>query len=155
MANLNIVLYQPEIAMNTGNVGRTCSVTGCRLHLIRPLGFVIDDKRLTRAGMDYWHTLDVLFYENFADFTRKNNSPKIYMVETKAEQIYTEVNFEKEAFIMLGNESCGIPDHILQSYSDTTVRVPMRPNSRSLNLASCAAVVIFEALRQHGFANLS
>ena len=152
---LNVVLHEPEIAMNTGNIGRTCSVTGSKLHLIHPLGFVIDDKRLARAGMDYWHSLDISFYENFADFVRKNNDPKIYMVETKASRTYTDICFEKDAFIMLGNESGGIPDHILQAYPDTAIRIPMRKNSRSINLASCAAVIIFEALRQHGFANLS
>ncbi|MCL2853134.1 MAG: tRNA (cytidine(34)-2'-O)-methyltransferase [Defluviitaleaceae bacterium] len=152
---LNIVLYQPEIAMNTGNIGRTCSVTGSSLHLIHPLGFVVDDRKLARAGMDYWHSLNVSFYENFDDFVCKNNDPKIYMVETNAGRFYTETSFPRNAFIMLGSESGGIPGHILQDYADTAVRIPMLQGSRSLNLASCAAVVIFEALRQHGFANLS
>ena len=152
---MNIVLYQPEIAMNTGNVGRTCSVTGSRLHLIRPLGFVIDDKRLARAGMDYWHTLDISFYENFADFIHKNNNPNIYMVETCAQKTHTQIKFDKNSFIMFGSESRGIPDHILQDYADTTIRIPMLDGSRSLNLASCVAVILYEALRQHRFANLS
>ncbi|MCL2617101.1 MAG: tRNA (cytidine(34)-2'-O)-methyltransferase [Defluviitaleaceae bacterium] len=152
---LNIVLYQPEIAMNTGNVGRTCSVTGSRLHLVRPLGFVIDDKRLARAGMDYWHSLDVSFYDNFEDFMSKNNSPKVYMVETDARLRYTDVAFERGAYLMLGSESAGIPTSIQQSYDATTIRIPMRDGFRSLNLASCAAAVIYEALRQHDFPGLT
>ena len=152
---LNIVLHQPEIAMNTGNIGRTCSVTGSRLHLIHPLGFIIDDKRLARAGMDYWHSLDISFYENFADFVNKNDNPIIYMIETSANRIYTEASFEKGSFIMFGSESGGIPSHILHEYAETTLRIPMLEGSRSLNLASCAAAIIYEALRQHCFANLS
>jgi len=105
--------------------------------------------------MDYWHSLDVSFYENFADFVHKNNDPKIYMVETNAQHTYSNIHFEKNAFIMLGSESAGIPAHILQAYAETTIRIPMLKGSRSLNLASAAAVVIFETLRQHGFTNLS
>jgi len=152
---LNIVLHEPEIAMNTGNIGRTCAVTGSKLHLIHPFGFFIDDKKLTRAGMDYWHTLDISFYENFADFVHKNNNPKIYIVETTAQKLYTEISFERDAFLMFGRESGGIPAEILQHYTDTTIRIPMLEGSRSLNLASCASIVIYEALRQHSFSNLS
>ena len=152
---LNIVLHAPEIAMNTGNIGRTCAVTGSRLHLVRPLGFFIDDRKLARAGMDYWNSLEVSFYENFEDFVCKNNNPKIYIIETNSRKIYTQVSYEQNAFIMFGSESSGIPRNILESYKETTIRVPMLEGSRSLNLASCAAIVIYEVLRQHGFANLS
>jgi len=151
---LNVVLHEPEIAMNTGNIGRTCAVTGSKLHLIRPLGFFIDDKKLARAGMDYWHSLNITYYDNFADFVLKNNNPKIYIVETTAQKLYTEVAFEPDAFIMFGKESGGIPANILQNYTDTTIKIPMREGSRSLNLASCASIVIYEALRQHSFTNL-
>ncbi|MCL2617981.1 MAG: tRNA (cytidine(34)-2'-O)-methyltransferase [Defluviitaleaceae bacterium] len=152
---LNVVLYAPEIAMNTGNIGRTCSVTGSRLHLIHPLGFVIDDRKLARAGMDYWHDLDVSFYENFETFKRRNNNPRVYMVETGAARTYSDIRFAPGDFIMFGSESAGIPREILDAYADTALRIPMRKGSRSLNLASSAAVVIFEALRQHDFTGLS
>jgi len=152
---LNIVLHEPEIAMNTGNIGRTCAVTGSKLHLIHPFGFFIDDKKLARAGMDYWHTLDISYYDNFADFVQRNNNPKIYIVETTAQKLYTEVAFERNAFLMFGRESGGVPAEILQNYTNTTIKVPMLEGSRSLNLSSCVSVVIYEALRQHSFANLS
>ena len=151
---LNIVLHEPEIAMNTGNIGRTCAVTGSRLHLIRPFGFFIDDKKLARAGMDYWHSLDISYYENFDDFVLRNNDPKIYIVETTAQKLYTEVSYERDAFLMFGKESGGIPHDILQNYADTTIKLPMLEGSRSLNLANCASIVIYEALRQNSFPNL-
>lgn len=151
---MNIVLHEPEIPVNTGNIGRTCVATGVSLHLIRPLGFFIDDKTLKRAGMDYWHLLDVHIYDSFNDFVISNKKPRIYMVETTAEKLYTEVNYKPDDFIMFGKESAGIPANLLAEYHETTIRIPMRPDTRSLNLANSAAIVLFEALRQNSFAYL-
>jgi len=151
---LNIVLFEPEIPVNTGNIGRTCVATGAKLHLIRPLGFFIDDKSLKRAGMDYWKSLDVTLYDNFDDFVSKNNNPKIFMIETTTDKLYTNVRYESDDFIMFGKETTGIPEHILERYRDTVVRIPMLPGTRSLNLSNAAAIVLFEALRQNGFDGL-
>ena len=151
---MNVVLYQPEIPANTGNIGRTCVAAGARLHLIKPLGFFVDDKSLKRAGMDYWHELDVRIYDNFEDFLAENNNPRIFMVETKSEKLYTDVEYRADDFIMFGKETTGIPDDILERYSDTVVRIPMRSKTRSLNLSNAAAIVLFEALRCCGFAGL-
>jgi len=151
---MNIVLFEPEIPVNTGNIGRTCVATGTKLHLIRPLGFFVDDKSLKRAGMDYWKSLDVQIYDNFDDFLVKNNNPKIFMVETKTEKFYTDVEYGMNDFIMFGKETTGIPDEILELYKDTVVRIPMLPKTRSLNLSNSAAIVLFEALRQNGFIGL-
>lgn len=151
---LNIVLYQPEQAPNTATIGRTCDVTGTTLHLIRPLGFHTTEKDFKRAGMDYWHTLDVRYYDTFEDFLEINNNPKIYMATTKALKNYTEVNYEEDAFIMFGKESKGIPEEILLNYKETCVRIPMLEDKRSINLAVSASIVLFEALRQNNFPNL-
>jgi len=151
---MNIVLFEPEIPVNTGNIGRTCVATGTKLHLIRPLGFFIDDKSLKRAGLDYWDELDVRIYDGFEDFLEKNGNPRIYMVETKTEKLYTDVRYEVNDFIMFGKETTGIPDEILQKYADSVVRIPMIPETRSLNLSNAAAIVLFEALRQIGFVGL-
>jgi len=151
---MNIVLFEPEIPVNTGNIGRTCVATNTKLHLIRPLGFFVDDKSLKRAGMDYWKSLDVQIYDNFEDFLTKNNNPKIFMVETKTDKLYTDAEYEMNDFIMFGKETTGIPDEILEQYKDTVVRIPMLPDTRSLNLSNAAAIVLFEALRQNGFINL-
>ena len=151
---MNIILHQPEIPANTGNIGRTCVATGTKLHLIKPLGFFVDDKSLKRAGMDYWHELDVQIYDSFDDFLSKNNNPKIFMVETKTEKLYTDVKYGANDFIMFGKETTGILDEILEKYSDTVVRIPMLEGTRSLNLSNAAAIVLFEALRQNGFGEL-
>lgn len=148
---MNIVLHQPEIPMNTGNIGRTCVATGTKLHLIRPLGFRIDDKTLKRAGMDYWADLDVTYYDNFSDFIEKNPNARIYMATTKAQHCYTDVKYNKDDFIMFGSEGSGIPEEILLKYKDTCVRIPMLEQYRSLNLSNSVAIVLYEALRQNGF----
>ena len=151
---LNIVLHEPEIPANTGNIGRTCVATGTRLHLIRPLGFDIDEKAVKRAGLDYWDKLDVTVYDNYNDFLAKNPGAKIYMATTKAKHTYAEVKFEPDCFIMFGKESAGIPEEILVDNPDTCIRIPMINDIRSLNLSNSAAIILYEALRQNNFENM-
>ena len=151
---INIVLLEPEIPQNTGNIGRTCVVTGSRLHLIEPLGFRINEKALKRAGMDYWAELDVTIYVDYEDFVTRNPGAKIYMAETKAKKCYTQVNYEPNCFIMFGKESAGIPDEILKENLEQCVRIPMKETTRSLNLCNAVSVVLFEALRQNLFFDL-
>lgn len=148
---MNIVLHQPEIPFNTGAIGRTCVATGTRLHLIRPLGFRIDDKSLKRAGMDYWSKLDVTIYDSFEDFLEKNKNAHIYMASTKALHTYTEVSYSENDYIMFGSEGSGIPEEILLDYKDSCVRIPMLEEIRSLNLSNSVSIILFEALRQQGF----
>lgn len=149
MAKLNIVLFEPEIPSNTGNIGRTCVATGSRLHLIEPLGFKLNEKALKRAGMDYWKDLDVTTYINYEDFLEKNPGAKIYMASTKAPNLYTEVDYEPDCYIMFGKESGGIPEEILLEHQETAIRIPMLPDTRSLNLANSVAIVLYEALRHN------
>jgi tRNA (cytidine/uridine-2'-O-)-methyltransferase len=151
---LNIVLYEPEIPANTGNIGRTCVATGTRLHLIEPLGFRLDEKSLRRAGMDYWPQLDVTRYLNFQDFLEKNPGARIYMATTKGQKVYTEVSYEPDCYIMFGKESAGIPEEILRENPKTAVRIPMIGETRSLNLGNSVAIVLYEALRQNGFEHM-
>ncbi|NLG04480.1 MAG: tRNA (uridine(34)/cytosine(34)/5-carboxymethylaminomethyluridine(34)-2'-O)-methyltransferase TrmL [Clostridia bacterium] len=148
---VNIILFQPEIPANTGNIGRTCVATGTKLHLIEPLGFRLDEKSIKRAGMDYWEHLDVTRYVNFKEFLEKNPEAKIYMASTKAKQVYSEVQYEEDAFIMFGKESAGIPEEILVEYEETCIRIPMLDHIRSLNLSNSVSIVLYEALRQQGF----
>ena len=151
---MNIILHQPEIPQNTGNIGRTCVATGTSLHLIEPLGFRLDEKSLQRAGMDYWQHLDVHRYVNFEEFLEKNPGAKIWMATTKAKHTYSDVEFGENDFIMFGKESAGIPEEILVDYEDTCIRIPMLPEIRSLNLSNSVAIVLYEALRQQGFASM-
>lgn len=151
---MNIVLLEPEIPYNTGNIGRTCVTTNTSLHVIKPLGFNLDEKSVKRAGLDYWDLLDIHVYENFEDFVEKNNNPKIYMGTTKSKQTYAEVSYEPDAFIMFGKESAGIPEEILLDYKETCIRIPMAANTRSLNLSNAAAIVLYEAIRQNDFLDL-
>lgn len=151
---MNIVLLEPEIPANTGNIGRTCAATGTRLHLIEPLGFRLNEKSIQRAGMDYWEHLDVTRYINFEEFLEKNNHPKIYMATTKAKKNYTEAAFEEDAYIMFGKESAGIPEEILLNYEESCIRIPMLEKIRSLNLSNSVAIVLYEALRQQNFASM-
>ena len=148
---MNIVLFEPEIPQNTGNIGRTCVATGTRLHLIGPMGFKIDEKSVKRAGMDYWKDLDVTEYDGWEDFLGKNPNAKIYFGTTKAKQRYTDVNYEENCYIMFGKESAGIPEEILVENPDTCIRIPMNSDIRSLNLSNSVAIVLYEALRQHDF----
>ncbi len=148
---MNIVLFEPEIPQNTGNIGRTCVATGTRLHLIGPMGFQITEKAVKRAGMDYWKYLDVTEYDGYEDFLEKNPGARIYMATTKAKQRYTDVSYEEDCYIMFGKESAGIPEEILINHPDTCIRIPMNPDIRSLNLSNSAAIVLYEALRQQDF----
>lgn len=148
---MNIVLHEPEIPANTGNIGRTCVATGTSLHLIKPLGFDISDKAVRRAGMDYWKELDLHVYEDFEEFVEKNPGARIYMATTKARKAYTEVEYKGNDFIMFGKESAGIPEEILVKYEDTSVRIPMIGEIRSLNLSNSVSIILYEALRQQDF----
>lgn len=152
---MNIVLLEPEIPANTGNIGRTCVATGTRLHLIEPLGFKLDEKSLRRAGMDYWKDLDVVTYIDYQDFLDKNPGAKIYMATTKAERTYTDVTYEPDSYLMFGKESAGIPEEILIEHKEDCVRIPMIGGIRSLNLGNSVAVILYEALRQNGFADMN
>ena len=148
---MNIVLHEPEIPANTGNIGRTCVATGTALHLIKPLGFDISDKAVRRAGMDYWKDLTLYVYEDFEDFISKNPDARVYMASTKAKKAYTQMEYRENDFIMFGKESAGIPEEILVRYEDTSVRIPMIGEIRSLNLSNSVAIMLYEALRQQDF----
>ena len=148
---MNIILHQPEIPYNTGNIGRTCVATNTKLHLTEPLGFLLNDKAIKRACMDYWDDLDVSRYVSYEDFLEKNPNAKIFMATTKAHKTYTEVEYGPNDFIMFGKESAGIPEEILVDNEETCIRIPMCNQIRSLNLSNSAAIILFEALRQNGF----
>ncbi|MBQ3105225.1 MAG: tRNA (cytidine(34)-2'-O)-methyltransferase [Lachnospiraceae bacterium] len=149
---MNIVLHQPEIPANTGNIGRTCVATGSVLHLIEPLGFRLTEKEIRRSGMDYWKQLDVRRYVNFDEFMEENPGSRLWLATTKAEQVYTEVSYRPGDYIMFGKESAGIPEEILAEHEAACIRIPMREGIRSLNLSNAVAIVLYEALRQTGFA---
>lgn len=151
---MHIVLHQPEIPANTGNIGRTCVATGTSLHLIEPLGFRLTEKDLKRAGMDYWEHLDVTRYVNYQEFLEKHPGAKIWMATTKAHKTYTEVEFSPDDFIMFGKESAGIPEEILVDNEENCIRIPMLSEIRSLNLSNSVAIVLYEALRQNGFSDM-
>ena len=148
---MHIILHQPEIQANTGNIGRTCVATGTSLHLIEPLGFRLDEKSIKRAGMDYWEHLNVTRYMNYQEFLEKHPGAKIWMATTKAKHSYTDVTFGPDDFIMFGKESAGIPEEILVENEENCIRIPMLPEIRSLNLSNSVAIVLYEALRQNGF----
>lgn len=152
---MNIVLHEPEIPENTGNIGRTCVATDSVLHLIKPLGFVIDDKHLKRAGLDYWPKLKYFVYESYEDFLAKNPDAKIFYATTKAKRCYSDVSFGPDDFIMFGKESAGIPEEILVDNEPTCIRIPMWGDIRSLNLGNSVAIILYEALRQNGFGELN
>ena len=154
MPQLNIVLFEPEIPANTGNIGRTCVATGTRLHLIEPLGFQLTEKAIKRAGMDYWSQLDVTRYCDFQDFLERNPGARIYMATTKAKKMYTQVQYEPDCYLMFGKESAGIPEEILVKHQDTCVRIPMIGETRSLNLSNSVAIMLYEALRQNHFSGM-
>lgn len=151
---MNIVLHEPEIPQNTGNIARTCACTGSVLHLIEPLGFSLEEKYLKRAGLDYWDALDLRIYKNFDEFLEKNPGARIYMATTKAPHKYTDVEFASDDYIMFGKETAGIPEEILKEHPDTCIRIPMNPEFRSLNLSNSVAIILYEALRQQDFAGM-
>ena len=151
---LNIVLVEPEIPQNTGNIARTCAATGSRLHLVKPMGFSIDDKKLKRAGLDYWHLLDVRYYENLDEFLEKNQGANFYLATTKAPKTYCDAAYRDGDFLVFGKETAGLPETLLVKHLDRCVRIPMIEGARSLNLSNSVAVVCFEALRQIGFSHL-
>jgi tRNA (cytidine/uridine-2'-O-)-methyltransferase len=148
---MNIVLLEPEIPMNTGNIGRTCVATGTRLHLIEPLGFRLSEKEIRRSGLDYWKDLDITVYVNYEDFLQKNPGAKIYMASTKARKTYTHAEYEPDCYIMFGKESAGIPEELLLTNKENCIRIPMIGDIRSLNLGNSVAIVLYEALRQNNF----
>ena len=154
MAKLNIVLVEPEIPQNTGNIARTCAATGARLHLVGPLGFVLDDKKLKRAGLDYWKYLDIHYYKNIDEFYEKNAGGNFYYFSPKAPKCYTEIEYPENSYLIFGKESAGIPEEILKKNLDTTVRIPMLENIRSLNLSNSVAIAVYEVLRQQNFKGL-
>ena len=148
---MKIVLHEPGIALNTGNIGRTCVATDTELHLIRPYGFRINEKEIKRAGMDYWKDVKLYEYIDYDDFQSRNPGARVYYATTKARHVYTDIHYEPVCFIMFGNESRGIPEEILIEHPDTCIRIPMWGETRSLNLANSAAIILYEALRQQGF----
>ena len=151
---MNIVLLEPEIPQNTGNISRTCAATGSRLHLIRPLGFSIDDKSLKRAGLDYWDKLDLTVYDDWQDFVQRNPNARLWFASTKAPQSYTAVSYAPDDYLVFGKETRGLPESLLAANYAQCVRIPMRPTLRSLNLSNSVAIVLYEALRQQDFAGL-
>ena len=152
---LNIVLVEPEIPANTGNIARTCAATGSVLHLIKPLGFDISDKAVKRAGLDYWHLVDVRVYENLEDFFQKASPTDLWLMSTKAPQSYAEAKFSSDCWLLFGKETKGLPEDLLKAYYDRCLRIPIRAEARSLNLSNSVAVVVFEALRQQAFPHLT
>ena len=148
---LNIVLIEPEIPQNTGNIARTCAAVGARLHLVEPLGFKIDDAKLKRAGLDYWRYLDISYYKNAGDFFEQNNGENLYFFTTKAAKLYSEMRYGKNPYLIFGKETAGIPEDILKRNLDFCVRIPMKDSLRSLNLSNAAAIGVYEALRQTNF----
>lgn len=154
MPHIHIVLHEPEIPQNTGNIARTCAATGASLHLIRPMGFTVDDKKLKRAGLDYWDKLDITYYDGLDDFNAKHPHAHIFYFTTKGKHLYTEVQYPDEVYIMFGKESAGLPEELLFRHPDEAVRLPMRPTLRSLNLSNTVAIAVYEILRQHDFEGL-
>lgn len=151
MKDINIVLHEPEIPQNTGNIARTCAATGSALHIIRPMGFTVDDRKLKRAGLDYWHLLDITYYDDLDDFFRKNPNCAFYCYSTKAPRCYTEVEYPHPVFLFFGKETKGLPENFLSAHLDRCVRIPMRESLRSLNLSNSVAIGVYEVLRQSGF----
>ena len=152
---LNVVLVEPEIPQNTGNISRTCAIVGARLHLVGPLGFCIDEKHVKRAGLDYWDKLDLQVYPSLDDFFEKNKNGRFYYFSTKASRRYTDIDYPDDAYLVFGKETKGLPEEIVFSHPDTAVRIPMRDGLRSLNLSNSAAIAVYEYLRQKGFSGMN
>lgn len=154
MSKINIVLVEPQIPQNTGNIARTCAATGASLHLVKPMGFTVDDKKLKRAGLDYWHLLDITYYDSLDDFYRKNKDGKFFYLTTKGTHIYSDVSFPENCYILFGREDAGLPEALLKDNPNASLRVPMRDEARSLNLSNTVALVTYEILRQWKFPDL-
>ena len=151
---LNIVLVEPEIPQNCGNIARTCAATGCKLHIVKPMGFTIDDKKLKRAGLDYWYLLDITYYDNLDDFFTKNKDGKFFFFTTKARQTHSDVTYTDKSFLFFGKETKGLPEELLLAHPNECVRIPMIDDARSLNLSNSVSIVLYEALRQQNFAGM-
>ena len=154
MSVLNIVLVEPQIPQNTGNIARTCAATGARLHLVEPMGFKVDNAKLKRAGLDYWHLLDITYYKDLNDFFEKNQGGNFFYFSTKATKIYSQVEYPDNCYLVFGKETAGLPEELLMKNKDTTVRIPMIGEARSLNLSNSVAIGVYEALRQWNFPEL-
>ncbi len=154
MSKLNIVLVEPQIPQNTGNIARTCAATGASLHLVKPMGFTVDDKKLKRAGLDYWYLLDITYYDSLSDFFDKNKDGKFFYFTTKGQHIYSDVSFPENAYIVFGREDAGLPESLLKDNPGTCLRMPMIGDARSLNLSNTVAIATYEVLRQWGFPEL-
>ncbi len=154
--NINIVLVEPEIPQNTGNIARTCAAIGAKLHLVKPLGFEISDKTLKRAGLDYWDKLDVIYYENLKEFMEKNNKSHMFFITTKAKKYYSQINYNNydNVYLLFGKETKGLPEDLLQDNMENCIRIPMKENIRSLNLSNSVAIIVYEVLRQNEFSEL-
>lgn len=151
---LNVVLLEPEIPQNTGNIARTCASTGARLHMIKPFGFTIDNAKLKRAGMDYWFHLEIFYYENLDEFFEKNPNCNFYLFSKKAKNRYSDICFEDDVFFFFGRESCGLPESLLEMHQSRCLRIPMKEGLRSLNQSNSCAIACYEYLRQKGFENM-
>ena len=155
MKDINIVLIEPQIHANTGNIARTCAVTGASLHLVKPLGFSIDDRHLRRAGLDYWDKLSITYYENTGEFFEKNAGEQMYFFSAKGKRSFAEISYPDRVFIVFGKEDTGLPDELIEKNTDRTLRIPMRPGVRCLNLSNSAAIAVYEILRQDGYDGMS
>lgn len=154
MARINIALVEPQIPQNTGNIARTCAVTGARLHLVKPMGFTVDDSKLKRAGLDYWDKLDITYYDSLEDFLEKNRDKKLFLFTTKGRRIHSDADYPDDCFLVFGREDAGLPEELLHGRPDDCVRIPMRSTLRSLNLSNSAAIAVYEVLRQWGYPDL-
>lgn len=153
--SMNIVLVEPEIPQNTGNIVRTCAATGARLHIVKPMGFEIDDKKLKRAGLDYWHFLNIRYYENLDDFFGQNQDGRFFYLSSKGTASYTNVEFKDGDFLLFGKETKGLPEKLLIEHPERSIRIPMISDARCLNLSNSVAIVVYEALRQNNFKSLT
>ena len=154
MPNLNIVLYQPKIPQNTGNIARTCAAVGAKLHLIKPLGFSVRDRHLKRAGLDYWHMVEIVYHDTIDEFLQIHKQTNLIFITKKGAKSYDKINFSGEVFLIFGKETSGLPEEILEKNRERCYRIPMKANARSLNLSNAVAIVVYEACRQKGFASL-
>lgn len=155
MKNLNIVLVEPQIPQNTGNISRTCAVTGARLHLVRPLGFEVTDKQLKRAGLDYWNELDITYYDDLKDFFIQNQGGNFFYFTTKGRHIHSDMDYPDNSYLIFGREDKGLPEELLYANPDRCLRIPMRPRLRSLNLSNSVAIAVYEVLRQWDYPDLA